>query len=118
MAFEVVRADQGNLFENILLQLLREGHAGPHNDIDWGAGVPGEQCEDCDEFYGKDGLVWRATDDLWAWIGWGTSGLLCPNCFIKRLKAAGQSAYFAAVAPSTYARLMAPAGFDAAKGEK
>ena len=68
----------------------------------------GERCEDCDVAYGQDGLVWRATDDLWELIGWGDRGLLCPNCFVKRLQTNSARAYFAAVDYATFVQLMSP----------
>lgn len=68
----------------------------------------GEKCEDCDSYYGADGLVWRATDDLWSLIGWGDRGLLCPNCFTKRLTGHDGVPYFVAVDRPTFHKLMAP----------
>ena len=68
----------------------------------------GEQCEDCDRFYGENGLVWRATDELWRLVGWGERGLLCPDCFMERVKNMGSTPYFAAVDRDTFSRLMAP----------
>ncbi len=68
----------------------------------------GEQCEDCDQFYGEHGMVWRAQDNLWNEIGWGDAGLLCPGCFAKRRFANGEHTFFVAVNRETFLSLMRP----------
>ena len=78
------------------------------SDNQEGDAYEGEGCEDCGDDYGRDGLVWRATDDLWAMLGWEERGLLCPNCFVKRLRAKGTTPYFAAVHERTWLDLMQP----------